>query len=102
MPADDDLIPVFIPALGVVLVMAEDRKGAPLSYDEVIRVRDRSACDMMPAAEAAKMAESRGADLDPENLWYEWQMLRRESGRLPDLDPGPMFRQVPSADPVYL
>lgn len=102
MSPDDALIPVFIPALGAVLVMAEDRKGSPLSYDEVIRVRDRAACVMMAAAEAAKMVESRGRDLDPENCWYDWQMLRRELGRLPELDPGPMFQQVRSAEPEYL
>jgi len=98
----DDLIPVFIPALGVVLVVAEDRKGAPLSDEEVIRVRDRATCVMMVSAEAAKLVESRGVDIDPENCWYDWQMLRRELGRLPELDPGPMFRQIPSSDPDYL
>lgn len=67
---DDDLIPVFIPALGVVLVVAEDQKGAPLSYDEVIRVRDRAACIMMTSVDAAKLVESRGFDIDPENCWY--------------------------------
>lgn len=86
--ADDELIPVFMPALGSVLIMAEDRKGAPLSQTEVIRVRDRAPCIMMAAAEAAKLMESRGRDLDPENCWYDWQMLRRELGRLPELDPG--------------
>ncbi len=102
MSAADDLIPVFIPALGAVLVVAEDLKGSPLSYDEVIRVRDRATCVMMASAEAAKLVESRGVDIDPENCWYDWQMRRRELGRLPELDPGPMFRQIRSADPDYL
>lgn len=102
MSADVDLIPVFIPALGTVLVAAEDRKGSPLSYDEVIRVRDRAACIMMTSVDAAKMVESRGGDLDPENCWYDWQMLRRELGRGPELDAGPMLQQIPSSDPIYL
>lgn len=41
MEADDEqLVPVFIPALGAILVMAEDQKGEPLTYDEVLTIRD--------------------------------------------------------------
>ena len=40
MAADEEnLVPVFIPALGPILIHAEDLKGEPLSYDEVIRIR---------------------------------------------------------------
>jgi uncharacterized protein YegJ (DUF2314 family) len=99
---DEALVPVCIPALSAVLLHAEDQKGKPLSYDEVIRIRDASPCMMMRAADARKMAESRGyQDIDPENCWYDFQNLRRELGRKPDLDPGPKFNQVRSADPEY-
>lgn len=85
---------VFIPALAVVLTAAEDRKGSPLDPDDVLRIRDSAPCMRMPAEVAAAMSSTRGADLDPENLWFDWQMHRRAEGRLPDLDPGP--RLVPA------
>jgi uncharacterized protein YegJ (DUF2314 family) len=95
------LTPVFMPALSALLLGAEDRKGEPLSFDEVIEARDAANCIMMELPDARKMEERRGRDLDPENLWHEWQQLRRELGRKPDLDPGPMINQVRSADPEY-
>ncbi len=99
---DEQLIPVFMPALSAVLLSAEDKKGEPLSYDEVIRIRDDSPCIMMRVDHMHKMAESRGYhDIDPEDCWYGWQQLRRELGRKPDLDPGPKLTQIISSDPDY-
>lgn len=98
----DDLVPVFMPALSVVLVSAEDEKGKPLTYDEVIRIRDKAPCMMMSVEKAEELAQSRGYDdIDPENCWYDWQHLRRELGRKPDLDPGPKFNQIKNSDPEY-
>lgn len=97
-----DLIPYFIPSLSAILVNAEDKKGSPLEYDEVIGIRDSSACIMMEIADTRKMDESRGyVDVDPENLWYEWQMLRREMGRKPDIDPGPSFVETDTNSDEY-
>lgn len=79
---------VFIPQLRVLLVAAEDAKGEPLSPDEVLKIRDDAAGMLMDAAAAEQFAATRGEDLDPENLWYDWQHLRRALGRTPDLDPG--------------
>ena len=103
MTADDEeLLPVFMPPLGSLLIRAEDVKGEPLSHDEVIRVRDEATCIMMTVEDARKMDESRGyRDIDPENCWYDWQHMRRELGREPDLDPGPKFNQIRGADPGY-
>ena len=99
---DEQLLPVFIPALSAMLLSAEDKKGEPLTHDEVIRIRDKSPCIMMAIADVRKMDDSRGfRDIDPENCWYDWQHLRRELGRKPDLDPGPKFTQVRSADADY-
>jgi len=99
---DEQLVPVFVPALSAVLLSAEDKKGEPLNHDEVIRIRDKAPCIMMAAADARKMDESRGyRDIDPENCWYDWQHLRREMGRKPDLAPGPKFTQIRSADAEY-
>lgn len=95
------LVPVFIPMLSAVLQIAEDEKGEPLTCDEVFRIRDKSPCIMMATADAMKMIESRGYDIDPENCWYDWQHLRRHLGRKPDLDPGPRLGQIHSSDPDY-
>lgn len=98
----DDLVPVFMPALGVLLVHAEDKKGTPLTKDEVHAIRDNGACIMMEARAARKMDDSRGyRDIDPDNCWHDWQMARREMGRKPDLEPGPRFDHVRSSDPAY-
>ncbi|MEW4455125.1 DUF2314 domain-containing protein [Bremerella sp. JC817] len=98
---EEPLIPVFIPSLGAVLLSAENKKGEPLTPDEVINIRDNAACIMMEASRAKAMAEKRGEDLDPENCWFDFQMLRRELDRKPDLDPGPKFRQINSNDDAY-
>ena len=98
----DDLVPVFMPALVVLLVHAEDKKGTPLTKDEVHAIRDSGACIMMESGVARKMDDSRGyRDIDPENCWHDWQMARRDMGRKPDIDPGPRFDHVRSSDPAY-
>src|SRR4051794_12441073 len=98
----EELVPVFIPALGPLLIHAEDLKGKPLTFDEVIRIRDKAACIMMRTEHAHKLDESRGyRDIDPENCWFDWQHLRREMGRKPDLDPGPRTNLIRSSDPEY-
>ena len=95
-----DPIPVFIPALSAILLHAEDAKGAPLTPEEVLEIRDKASVIMMEPEDAATLARSRGySDIDPENCWYDWQMLRREMGRTPDLDPGARVRMHPSDDP---
>ncbi|MGJ6980284.1 hypothetical protein ACSDQ9_07100 [Aestuariimicrobium soli] len=70
----DDLVPEFVPPLIAVLTAVERDKGAPLTLDEVIEVRDHATCIKSPKRLAEQMAEQRGyADLDPENVWDEWQ-----------------------------
>lgn len=77
--------------------------STPLTADEVLSIRDKAACVMMSTSQAARLAESRGYDdIDPENCWYEWQMLRRELNRAPDLDPGARVNMFSSSDPAYL
>ena len=85
----NDLLALFMPALCVLLVSAEDAKGSPLNETEVLRIRDAAAVMMVTRDHFNRMAESRGfADVDPKNCWYDWQMLRRHMGRKPDLDAG--------------
>lgn len=102
MDKGKDLVPVFMPALSVILVNAEDKKGSPLEENEVIEIRDNASCMMMERSHAEAMDESRGyKDIDPENCWYDWQMLRREFGRKPDIDPGARFSYVKPSDEEF-
>ena len=90
---NDELVPVFMPALSALLLQAEDLKGSPLTPDEVMAIRDNANCAMTKHTVAEELNHSRGyVDIDPENCWYEWQYLRRELGRKPDLDPGPLSK----------
>ena len=45
--SDDPLIPVFVPALVVLLANEERAKGTALTRDEVLAIRDRGACVML-------------------------------------------------------
>lgn len=79
LSVNEELVPVPIPALVAVLLNTEDKKGSPLTQIEVIRIRDSANCMMMPRDVADKMKESRGyEDIDPENIWEEWQQVRLE------------------------
>ncbi len=74
---DDPLIPVFIPALVVLLTEAEKAKGFPLTRDEVLEIRDKGVCMMMPRSKDLAMADSRGYDdIEPEFAWEQWQEIR--------------------------
>jgi hypothetical protein len=76
---DEPLVPVPIPPLRVLLLDLERQKGAPLTKAEVLDVRDKCVCMMMPLSGREKMAESRGyRDIDPENCWDEWLAFRTE------------------------
>ena len=80
--AREELIPVFIPALVALLEHAEVKKGAPLTRSEVEAIRDGGVCMMMPVAQAADLAKSRGyPDLDPENCWQQWKNFRSTARR---------------------
>ena len=71
---DNALIPVFIPALIVLLKQDERTKGSPLTADEVIAIRDRALCVKLPRDLAREIIGQRGfADIDPANAWEEWQ-----------------------------
>jgi hypothetical protein len=73
----DPLIPVFIPALVVILTHEERAKGSPLTREEVLAIRDRGVCMMLRQSAASEMAAKRGYDdVDPESAWEEWQFVR--------------------------
>jgi hypothetical protein len=71
--SSEELIPVFMPSLVSVLLRHERDKGAALTEDEVIAIRDESAAIMLPRRLASEMGQKRGYDdIDPEQGWLEW------------------------------
>lgn len=89
-----------MPQLAALLLHAEDKKGSPLTEAEVLSIRDGAVCMMMQRKHAEALWEQRGRDVDPENAWYDFQMLRRHLGRKPDLDPGERATLFASDDPA--
>lgn len=75
----EDLVPVFIPPLALLLARAEQLKESPLTESEVVRIRDESVCMMMPRDKFEDMHSERGfRDINPENCWVEWHRLRAQ------------------------
>jgi hypothetical protein len=71
------LIPVFMPALVVLLHHAEQQKGSPLTEQEVIAIRNKGVCMMMPEEQAFALDEKRGYnDLAPKQVRQQWQEAR--------------------------
>jgi hypothetical protein len=72
-----DVMPVFVPALRVLLQALEDKAGKPLTRAQVETVRDDGACVAMEARDAQRLERERGyADLDPELVWEQWKAVR--------------------------
>ncbi len=77
MSGEDQLVPVFIPALVALLIRAEELNGAPLTRGQVIAIRDNANCMMLPASTKAHIEDDRGyADIDPEECWEDWLRVR--------------------------
>ncbi len=77
MSSEDDLVPVFIPALVALLIQAEELNGSPLTRNQVIAIRDNADCVMLPQSAKAEMEAERGyADIDPERCWEDWSIVR--------------------------
>jgi hypothetical protein len=75
----DNLVPVFTPALVSTLLKREKSKGAPLTEEEVLEIRDNSTLILVDSSEAQSMAETRGyQDLDPEHTWEQWVKIRKK------------------------
>jgi hypothetical protein len=71
-------IPVYIPTLVAVLssLQAKLPSGMTLSREEVEKVRDTSPCLPTGVRAAQVLERQRGyADLDPENVWEQWQIF---------------------------
>jgi hypothetical protein len=69
---------VFIPPLVTVLAHAEAQKPGPLTEAEVLAIRDRSVCSMLPEEQARALIAQRGPDIDPDDCWADWQQIHEE------------------------
>lgn len=80
LKSEELLLIVPVPALVAVLMHHENEKGAPLTEDEVLSIRDGAESIAIPFSAKQKLEETRGyVDIDPENVWEEWQIVRREA-----------------------
>lgn len=71
--SSDPLIPVFIPALIVLLINFEKEKGSALTETEVLEIRNKGTCVKLPTSKAIELDKSRGYDdIDPEKCWEQW------------------------------
>lgn len=78
--ADDPLVAVPIPPLLSLLEHQEMLKGAPLSEEEVLAIRDGAVCMVLRRSRAQHLADRRGfADIDPERPWQGWTQARRDA-----------------------
>jgi hypothetical protein len=74
---DDSLVVVPMPALSIWLLHIENQKGSPLTEEEVLAAVERAPAITMTAEDAAQFAQRMdGPDLDPDNVWAEWQAFR--------------------------
>ena len=72
---------VFVPALVVLLTAAERKAGRPLTQAEVEQITSGGACITMQHRVAQEMERKRGyADIDPEEAWAQWQVVREGLG----------------------
>lgn len=70
---------VFIPALIIVLIDKEQGMGRELTRDEVESIRDDATAIRLPAEAAEDIIRERGyRDIDPENVWSEWQAYKAD------------------------
>lgn len=70
---------IFIPALIVVLIDKEQDMGRELTRDEVESIRDGTTAIRLQAEAAEDIIRERGyRDIDPENVWREWQAYKAD------------------------
>ncbi|MEL2242666.1 hypothetical protein PAS25_16910 [Leclercia adecarboxylata] len=68
---------VFVPALIVVLIDKEQEMGRELTRQDVESIRDGATAIRLPDEAAEEMIRERGyRDIDPENVWVEWQAYK--------------------------
>jgi len=74
---DAQSVRVFTPALIVLLRQSEIAKVSPLTRDEVEAIRNGAVSMMVTRSAVQQIAQERGfEDIDPANVWEEWQRVR--------------------------
>lgn len=74
---DEEVVPVIVPPLAMLLAQAEKLKGKPLTEAECERIRDEAPAIALPLSKAIEMKRSREfVDVEPENVWVDWHRLR--------------------------
>ena len=77
----DGLAVVFMPSLAALLGRAEELTGAPLTEQQVVRIRDAALVVVTQAQPAAAVAGVRGyAEVDPTRPWQSWRAIRGNTG----------------------
>jgi hypothetical protein len=75
----DNCIITPIPSLVATLLNRERAKGFPLTEEEVVKIRDECPCEVLTQEQLIKLIERREyEDIDPEDVWNEWQNARVE------------------------
>lgn len=79
--ADEPKVMVFLNPLVHLLAAAERNKGAPLTQEEVLAVRDGAQCTAMPVSQSQKFYAAMDAQfpvprINPERCWEDWQEIR--------------------------
>lgn len=70
---DESLVITPVPALCLLLLNLEEKKGSPLTEAEVLKARDKAVCIALPQSVAKAMEEKRGyRDLILEDVWQDW------------------------------
>lgn len=71
--SSEELEIVFMPPLIQILLFEEKEKGASLTEEEVINIRDYAVWMTLRKSRAEKLSEERGwSDIDPVNCWEDW------------------------------
>jgi len=71
------LILTFVPSLVSLLLAREKSKGAPLTQQEVLEIREKATVVALPEDVGVEVATGRGyRDIDADHCWEEWQRAR--------------------------
>jgi hypothetical protein len=73
---------VLLQPLAALLMAREKEKGAPLTQEEVLAVRNSTPCKVMSPMQAAQFNESLHKQhhlpfIDPHDCWQQWQTVRQ-------------------------
>ena len=70
---------VYIPSLVAILINKEEKKGSPLTREEVLYFRDNAAVLVIPQSAVGLAEQRRGyRDIDPSRCWEEWLEVREK------------------------